>query len=183
MAIQDYRSHEILEQDPGKSILLQRPGCSNYWAEILFGRAGSLIITGDGPDIVLRRWSNYSHETMISWCATSGLDYLASKVMTRNGRIWSFDYAVGELEGYARDYEGESLGKSALKMLERIEKGYVGEEESEFHEEWHDVCRNWYEGRLGARPSMELIRAREICRRARTLLLGDLKETETCQQD
>ena len=115
--------HTVIDEDHSIS-LIQRPDCSEYWAEIVCASASSLIVHGDYDMCGFRGWGNKGGwRGTLEWVASSSLDYLQTKAaaLTSSGYVRDFcrDQAKADLKDYVeQEYMTEEVKDEALSLLD-----------------------------------------------------------------
>lgn len=161
-----FDNHEIIRRKP-RSILLADPADNNLWTELLLGTRGALIVTGDGPDLILRSWrDSASLEGLIWWVAGSGLRYLSTKIVAGPGLVYCPDKA-------REDLLAESLEVDCYTAEQRAEFAELAEtdlwSQDALYTSIHEIVEDW-EGSPGLKPSQCLEWTWGACRRASELL-------------
>ena len=179
--------------------LLSRPESGIFKTEFILGWAGTLIIHGDCPDIILRSYSDQSGlEYLIRWAAQGGYDYIGSKAVAGQTKEFSWEEAQHQLstdlldrirdhnEFYDDEKHVECIGALVENELERSDPRHALAELSEFIEQLGDeysqdalfreldgvvdCMDSYYEGHLGMIPAKNLIYAVAACKRAVAIL-------------
>lgn len=99
-----FANHEIRDRSD-KSWYIAKPGDSHYAAELIVLRFNCILIHGDIPD-VLFSGGPAGPMDKIHWVATSGFDYLASKVRAGDKKEWVVEVAACQLTDHIEQCEG-----------------------------------------------------------------------------
>ena len=153
-----FKDHEIRRRTEDKA-LLQRSNDGAYWTEIVRGERGTLIIHGDGPDLMFRNWHTAPLETLAAWVAEGGFPYLSTKVACGTGLIYDGDLAKVHLREHLLE-EPDSEAKELLGL-----DLWGGHQEHEMIAELSDIFPDSWEWKLGYRPSWNLIAAQAACKK------------------
>lgn len=172
-ATETYAQHQLGRCLQGEGRwLLKRPNDGAFWAEIIHGEAGTILVHGDGPDIALRSWQWKANGIyLVRWIAQSNLGYLSEKVCMGKREFWDEDLARAGLADYIREcasnYEDEKIPEAFGDLL-----ADMPDNETDLLRRLHDAEPDgWWEGgSFGVRPSWDLIGARAACRRLIELL-------------
>lgn len=142
------------------------PGTSNLLSDVVVGL--NLIITGDGPDLIVRGGPG-DPMARLRWFAASSLDYLAEKVVASRhsdmGCGWGWDAELAR-EQLKADLDEE--GPEVFAEFEMLHPDAFDDVRS-FWAALHDADRLG-DCRYGEHPSYELASARELVRRLVQLL-------------
>ena len=169
-----YATHVIVDRGPDRWRIRKADGCSNFWTEIIIGAAGTVIVHGDGPDLILRSWKNSeSGRNLLRWVASSNLDYLAGSVACGKDRVYDAElarqYARELADQYIEDYG--STDATAKKLLDLVENPSTPWDDGvEIRVRLWDIDAELELEGLGLRPSWDLISAQAACARLTELL-------------
>lgn len=128
-----YENHQIVEESE-KRVLMMRIDDEGeprfaFWIEFILGRSGTLMLHGDGPDMMYRWYSNNDMRTYVEFVARGGC-YPASKVCSGTTEIFSEE----EFENDLREYldgrvQGEGISPDREDELfeDVMSEGRLGE--------------------------------------------------------
>ncbi len=174
-AIETFAQHVIRRRESGLWEIGRADGCSNFETLILCPGMARLVLTGDGPDMILR--SSYaSPREAISWMAGSGLRYLQSKALCGNVEAWNREVARHDLDLFAAE-EADDTGKPEEAWVQEARDLLDHEaEKSEFVAHVFDALESSDTGGdWGDVPHWDLIAAREAVRCLLRLLRAEEK--------
>lgn len=132
-----YANHVITSRNE-TSWVIKGADKMSFWAEIMVGVRGALVMTGDGPDMILRSW--YDHKKprgLVHWVGHSSSGYIGEKVHA--GKRFAFDGKQAVLdvleffESAFENYEERRHGDIA-ELRDRVLKDW--EREMERIERW-----------------------------------------------
>ena len=170
-----YATHQIEKPGEGR-VFLKRPDEGAFWTELIHGGAGTLIIHGDGPDIVFRSWRwKETMENLIYWVGHSDVGYMSSKVVMGKVHRFELSEAKRELREYGEELDEEQVDLKAaiVEFLEEDWRHHDGDDP--FHAQVHEALSEHdstiYEiFPLGRLVDSNFLLAQAACRRAHALL-------------
>lgn len=162
----DYAHHIVVRLEDHR-ILLKRPGHSEYWTEFVAGSMGTLLIHGDGPDIVFRLWHReHTIESMIRWVARqTSPSYLASKILLGIKEEYDPVLAKQELREYIEDLDADDDSKGSLQDIFDEESYWWPEEQHDLQKALLEVDPDLWEMHFGWKPPEALESLQAACRR------------------
>jgi hypothetical protein len=115
------KQHTVIS-DTHSISLIKKPGRSEFWAEIICGVAGTVIVHGDFDMCGFRGWYKDSWRQVLSWVASSHIDYLVAKASHLTDEVYTHEFcrqtAEEDLERYLEeeliDFDTCSKAKSLL---------------------------------------------------------------------
>lgn len=102
----------------GNHWLLKRPSTTMYLAEVVVLYGPRLLVHGDIPDVLFARFSG-KYEEILSWVASSELDYLSSKVLTESHKF-DAELAKQDLQDMLEECKGEDYEECWKKQIEHV---------------------------------------------------------------
>jgi hypothetical protein len=100
---------------------LHRPKSNVFATEFLRGQLGSLLIHGDGPDLLIRTYRDTPLLSKISLLATSNYDYITEKVVIGNAEEFSLDVFRQEIEDdIERHTKDEDVSTELVSSLKKL---------------------------------------------------------------
>jgi hypothetical protein len=144
---------------------LSRPGTGAFFARIV--AAESLMITGDGPDLIFRGGPPGCLEK-VRWCADASLDSLTRKLVAGPhsevglGLVWDEEVALEDLDDY--------LSGEHDPQLATVRNEWRGGSYHDWQTLMHEHVNDAFEYRFGISVSVDVALAREACRRLVYLL-------------
>ncbi len=151
-----------------RAMLLTRPQSSVFRTEFLCGQMGTLVVHGDGPDLLMRTYRAKSTlESKIRFLAENGYDYIASKVVIGETHTFNLDVFHHDIAEDINYYiENDDAEHAALlhNILDRTECKWTLQQA--MWDEYPDCEWPSY----GEVPSTNLVMAKMAARRALELL-------------
>ena len=167
-----YSTHVIVDHGPGRWLMKRADGCGNFWTEVIVGEAGTVIVHGDGPNMVFRSWGRrtYAHR-LIGWVGNSNLGYIAEKIVCGEWSVYDEDQArqdvCDSLENYA---EGSEIRRELVDLLTKdFYHSSTWANDAALHGRLFEIDCNG-EWNVGHRPAWNLIAACAACSRLAELL-------------
>lgn len=166
-----FAQHRILWRD-ATGWEIARPDSNNFAARVVMPGMERIVVVGDGPDIIF--YSSYrSPEGAVRWLASSGLDYLATKVRAGVAKVWEQSIAIDDLEDCVADMQeawSEEHGDEPWEEPEWVQEARDGIEGGDWdgRQLYQHVTDATDDGELaegwGDVPSHDLITARHAAR-------------------
>lgn len=179
-----YAQHEIRSESGNSWTLYHRSlngvWRGTYWTQIIVGHSGSVIITGDGPDLIVRNWgvSETPEQALavLERFAGSGPDYIAKKVVIGERYEIDVDKAREEISEYVAEYNAsrdEAIPSRLIDLddlttvhdahdVERVREEIYGETgECEIPEFGRVISYNLLSAQAAARRLVAILRERE----------------------
>ena len=180
-AAASFAEHQIVTSSEDRAYICS-PTTSNYWTELISGRAGLLVIAGDGPNIALHtRRRDASLESLVRWCAGSNLDYLATKVSIGTAKVHDPEVMRQDLLAWCAEQRAEleelpheecddaaaifAAGMEGVEEIQSVADDCHDLSEGECWRRIVDVHTDLGEHSFGQRYTSDLVAAWEACRR------------------
>ena len=172
-----YAQHEIrFESSNSWTLYHRKPDgewCGHYWTQIMIGHRGSIIVTGDGPDLIVRQWCDSEAHALsaLQWLAGSSPNYMAEKVKAGERYSVDVDAANREITEFVKehnaDLDGDDPAWIYLCGLTRVEEAA---DVQRVYEEIYEITGDFEIPEFGRVISPNLLSAQAAARRLVALL-------------
>lgn len=173
LATDAYEAHHLVEAS-ANSWLIARPKSCWYLTRIICTE-GAVILTGDGPNLILRGGPSDAH-ARLRWLAKASPAYIASKAVAgpqaplRLGYTWTVEDAIEDMRAQRAnvDIDDEALLKAWTAALAAVD------EDSSCHDIWSAIALHLgydeLEAHYGERVDPAVFYAQAAVRRLLALL-------------